>query len=156
MPIHINLSGKEIAKSITDLFSPLTELAGLIGDQVRVYRHLALLRTMHRAKEIAEEEGIKMDLPPLKFLIPFMEQCSLENEDDEILIEMWSKLLVASSENFKPEHNLFVRILGELTPSEVKLLQYIVRSEAHDSSPEKVHLEEVFLNFNNYFLINNF
>jgi len=39
--INVKLEGKEIAKLVCDLFSPLTEVAGVIGDQIRVYRQLS-------------------------------------------------------------------------------------------------------------------
>lgn len=147
MAIQINMDGKEIAKSISDLFSPLTESAGAIGDQVRIYRQMALLRAMKRARTIAENENLTLNPPPLKFLVPYMEQCSLESETDEVLMDMWSKLLVSTSTKFESEHNLFVRVLGELTASEATALEYIVSGEAHQFYESRAYLGEVCTDF---------
>lgn len=125
MNVNVKLEGKEITKSLIDLFSPVTELAGAIGDQVRIYRSLSTLKTLQRAKEIAEENNITLTAPPLKFLVPFIETSSLECEAEVSMREMWAKLLVASSSEFKSEHSRFIRILNELSPKEAKLLNYI-------------------------------
>ncbi len=132
-----------IAAAVADLFSPLTEIAGAIGDQVRVYRELNLKRSLARAKKTAEEEGIELSPPPLKFLVPYMEQCSLEPDDDEELASMWTNLLVSSATKYESEHNLFLRILGEMTSNEAKALQYLVRSEAHEDYESRQFIGEV-------------
>jgi len=141
--VDIKLEGKEIAKSVCDLFSPLTELSGAIGDHIRIYRKLSVLKTLKRAEEKAKKEHIKLDTPPLKFLIPFIENASLEEEDSS-LIDLWAKLLVSSSTEFKAEHNLFIRILNELSPNEAKAFNYIAKSHIHDSfKGHESHYEDV-------------
>jgi hypothetical protein len=129
--IKINVEGKEIAKSVVDLFSPLTEMAGVIGDHIRIYRELTVLRTLKRAKRIAEEEGLALEPPPLKFLIPFLENSSLEEESDEVLNKLWTNLLVSSASQYKSEHNLFIRILNELSPKDAMAFRYIAESGKH-------------------------
>lgn len=125
MNVNVNLEGKEITKSLVDLFSPITEFAGAIGDQVRIYRELSTLKTLKRAKEIAQENHITLTTPPLKFLVPFIENSSLEDDADETMREMWAKLLVSSSTEYKSEKSRFIRILNELSPQEAKLINYI-------------------------------
>lgn len=154
--INIKVEGKEIAKSVCDLFSPLTEIAGTIGDHIRIYRELSVLRTLKRAKEIAQEEGIVLNPPPLKFLIPFLENVSLEeNSDDNQLIELWAKLLRSSAYNYKTEYNLFIRILNELSPTEAKVFHYIANSHIHQTyQGHSVHMEDLEAEWDNVFAYN--
>lgn len=153
--VDIKLEGKEIAKSVCDLFSPLTELAGAIGDHIRVYRTLSVLKTLKRAKQIAQEENLTLETPPLKFLVPFLENASLEDENDDLLIELWAKLLVSSSSNFHGEYNLFIRILNELSPDEAKAFKYIANSHIHDNySGYGTHMEDVSSDWSDSFAYN--
>jgi len=152
MGIQIKVEGKEVAKSLVDLFSPLTEMAGTIGDQVRVYREITLLKTLKKAKQKIEAEGLNIDPPPLKFLIPFIEQCSLESDDDEVIMNMWSNLLVSASKNYKPEQNIFIRILNEITPSEAQALDYIVFNEAHKVCKHGAHLRDVHMDWREHYI----
>lgn len=150
----INLEGKEIAKSVVDLFSPLTEFAGAIGDQIRIYRKLSVLRALHRAKLKADEQNLTLEPPPLKFLIPYLEQVSLEDEKNDILNELWSNLLLSSAVEFKSEHNLFIRILGELSPKEAKFFQYIAEYYKRNPSHGYLHPVDIESNWDNtYFYI---
>lgn len=132
MVIDLKLEGKEIVKSVCDLFSPLTELAGTIGDKLRIYRQISVLRALKRAKEISDEEGLVLEAPPLKFLIPYLESSSLEDPEDEILIELWARLLASSATDYKGEYSLYIRILNELSPNEAKAFNYIADFSEHE------------------------
>ena len=126
--INVKLEGKEIARSVADLFSPLTEFVGTLGDQVRIYRKLTVLRTLEKAKKKAEEENLDLQPPPLRFLIPYLEHASLQEEQDKELNELWTNLILSSAMEYKSEHNLFTRILSELSPQEASAFQYITKS----------------------------
>lgn len=144
MTIDIKLEGtKEISNALVEIFSPVTNLLGTLGDRVRIYRQISLLRSLRRAKEIASEEGLELKEPPLKFLVPYLEDCSLESPDDEVLIDMWAKLLASSASHSRPEHNLFIRVLRELTASEAKLLEYVVSPDSHQQFKRHWHLQDV-------------
>lgn len=144
MPVDIKIEGtKEISNALVEIFSPVTNLLGTLGDRVRIYRQLSLLRSLKRAKEIASEEGLKLNEPPLKFLVPYLEDCSLESPDDDVLIEMWAKLLASSAAHPRPEHNIFIRVLRELTASEAKLIEYLVSPNSHQQFKGHWHLEDV-------------
>ena len=77
---------------------------------------------------------MKLPWPPIKFFLPFMETCSLE-EDDEDIVDMWAHLLVSASIDFKAGHLLFMRLLREITGSEARLLRDIAHAEHY----EKIH-----------------
>ncbi len=79
MTLEVKIEGtKGLSKAIVEAFSPLTEALGTLGDRIRIYRQLSLMRSLRRAQEIAEEEHLPLKQPPLKFLVPFLEDCSLE------------------------------------------------------------------------------
>jgi hypothetical protein len=54
---------------------------------------------------------------PNKFLVPFLEQASLEDPDSEI-IELWTNLFVSAAEQFSSYHVHFVSVIGRLTASQ--------------------------------------
>lgn len=144
MGIEVKIEGtKELSKVLVDLLSPASELLGSLGDKVRVYRKLSLLRSLSRAKAIADKEGIKLGEPSLKFLVPYLEDCSLEDPQDEALIDMWARLLVDASTKPKSEHSLFIRVLRELTGSEARLFHYIASPETHKHCRASRHPEDV-------------
>src|ERR1700730_14555865 len=78
-----------------DLISPITEWAGLKGDalrfqrtQLRLQREDVLAEIVSRARgKIENIEQINKPIPN-KFLVPFLEQASLENPASS-LIDMW-------------------------------------------------------------------
>ena len=66
MTIDIKLEGtKELTNALVEIFSPVTELLGTVGDRVRVYRQVSLMRALKRAKEIAASEELVMVEPPV-------------------------------------------------------------------------------------------
>lgn len=143
MAIDIKIEGtKELTNALVEIFSPITHTFGFLGDNVRIYRQLSLLRTINKAKNIAKNEGLTFTEPPLKFLVPFMEECSLEETEDNVLIDMWAKLFTSACSDYKSEHNLFIRILRELTPNEAKLLEFISSKKEHPLYNSRWHLEE--------------
>lgn len=144
MAIEVNIEGtKELSRALVEALSPVTELLGTLGDKIRIYRQLSLLKSIRRAKEIAEAEGLQLREPPLKFLVPLLEECSLEDPEDSTLIDMWARLLVAESTTHKSEHHLFIRVLRELTKEEARLLKYICSRDSHRHCQEYRHFEDV-------------
>ena len=122
-------SSRRIVDAVIDLFSPVTEIAGALGDRVRTYRTESALRVFRRAKELAEENGLRLSAPPLKFLLPFIEKCSME-DDTPSLPEMWAQLLVSASSEFKPEMIIFADIISKITSVEARILRSIAEEGA--------------------------
>lgn len=144
MSINVNIEGtKELTKALVDALSPATELLGTLGDKIRVYRQLSLLKSIRRAKEIADAQGITLQEPSLKFLVPLLEDCSLEDPEDSTLIDMWARLLVAEAAGHKNEHHLFIRVLRELTSEEARLLKYLCSADSHSNFNGYIHFEDV-------------
>jgi hypothetical protein len=105
------------------LFGPAaTELGEALADRVRIYRARNLKRILDKAeKEIGARPVMEL---PLRFSIPFIEQASIE--DNETIADLWSTLLEQAAEELRDEHHLFVKILGNLTPNSVELLDWLV------------------------------
>jgi hypothetical protein len=111
-----------------DLISPLTEWAGLKGDQVRYRRQQLrlqqednLIRVGLRARQQIERDGRKPEAVPTKALVPLLESASLEDGDSELL-ELWGNLLASAAIEFGPDVLTCIAILRELGPVEVRLL----------------------------------
>jgi hypothetical protein len=104
------------------ILGPLAELADLFGDKVRLLRYKSAVKTLNRAAEIAKEGGFKPEEIPIKFLIPFIEDCSLEQEDSP-LIEQWASLLASASKGFDPLHVAIKDVLKNISSKEAQLLE---------------------------------
>lgn len=119
---------QSVSKALAaSLGASVTQFSELIADKVRYLRWTSAVRTLERAKTFAEPYGGLAKAPPLKFFLPFMENCSLEENDDEV-VDLWARLLVDASRNFGSGHLLFMRILKEITGSEARLLRAICHS----------------------------
>jgi len=144
MGISLNVPGtEELSRALADAFSPISETLGAIGDRIRVYRHVSLIRCLEKAEQIAKAEGISLNEPPLKFLVPYLEDCSLEDPNDEDLIEMWAKLLTSACSDPKARHAFFVRVLREISSAEASLLKRVVSISSHAEYSNPWHLEDV-------------
>jgi hypothetical protein len=62
---------EKLIDAVVDAFSPATETLGLLGDAVRLARVEVAAAITRRAKSIADESGLRLTAPPLKFLVPY-------------------------------------------------------------------------------------
>lgn len=106
------------------LFGPLAEGADWLTDQIRFFRFRSWVKVLTRAEQIAKEASIEAKRLPIKFLVPLMEKCSLEEEESE-LIELWARLLVSAASDFESKHALYVDILSQIGSNEALLLRHI-------------------------------
>ena len=114
-----------------DLISPMTEWAGLKGDQIRHKRELlriqredVLLEIAKKAQARTELEGGVKTFVPNKFLVPFLEKASLEDSESE-LCDAWSNLFVEAARNFDPKLQVYADILSRISWREARLLEAI-------------------------------
>jgi hypothetical protein len=124
-----------------DLISPWTEWAGLKGDQIRHKRELLRLQreevlttiALHARKQL-NQTAVPIKPVPNKFLVPFLEKASLEDEHSE-LIGKWANLLTSAAIEFNHHMVRFCTILAEIGPTEVKFLHRLCRENR--SSPRR-------------------
>lgn len=111
---------------IGDIFSPVTESLGLLGDMIKARRQKNTLFAFEQIKKICDDRNLKLTPTPPKFFLEWIDGCSLEDAD-ETVFNMWLELFVkAASEKFYSGNNLiFMRILREITQKEAELLMYI-------------------------------
>lgn len=115
-----------------DLISPVTEWAGLKGDQLRHKRELLRIQQDETLIRVGKAMRKRLDATkepiepiPAKALVPFLEQASLE-DPDSILIEAWANLGVSAAVNYDIEVVRFSKILSEIGPREKSILETIV------------------------------
>jgi hypothetical protein len=107
------------------LLGPVAEAGEILSDKIRFYRWKSSLKTIQRAREIARERNLKVEEVPLKFLIPFLEKSSLEEEDSPLL-ERWAILLSSSANDPSKAMAIYTDILSRLSPEDVRALDLVV------------------------------
>jgi hypothetical protein len=123
VPDDVVRSANEFLQRIVN---PVAEAADLLSDKLRFIRFRSAIRTLRKAKDISEESGIKLQHVPTKFLVPFLETCSVEDETSE-LIDRWAALLVSAAQHPRRNFNWCIRILGELNSGQARLLDAIYK-----------------------------
>jgi hypothetical protein len=107
--------------SLVDAIIPFTKGEGLVVDNVRTQRFDVAARIVERARQLASEQSRPITPPPLKFVVPFLEKASTET-NDEVLGEMWARLLVDASDEFQGVHLTYVQLLSEISGFEARYL----------------------------------
>jgi hypothetical protein len=98
------------------------ELGDLLSDRIRFQRYRSAIKTLNRAAQVAKADGVHPKQIPLKFLVPFLEECSLEDEESP-LIEQWAALLVSAAEGFDPLHVAIKEVLKNISSKEAEIIQ---------------------------------
>lgn len=104
------------------IIGPVAEASDFLSDKIRFFRWKSAAKTISRAREIAKQRGVEPQEIPLKFLVPFLEKSSLEDEDSP-LIEGWANLLVGASQDFNTKHKIYIDILSVIGGKEAKFLK---------------------------------
>lgn len=102
------------------------------GDAIKERRFRRLICVLEEVQQIAKAKGIKlndMQLIADHVGLPWMHKASLR--DDEGLQKAWANLFVAitteDNENNEDFHGTCVHILGEMSPWDCKVLDYVIR-----------------------------
>jgi hypothetical protein len=111
-----------------DLFSPITQWAGLKGDALQCRRQQLRIQQEDTWLRLGEElrrkmVGLKVVEPVApKILVPALEKASLEDPSDDTMIERWANLLASAAQKV-PVKPRFVGILSELAGSQAECLE---------------------------------
>lgn len=115
-----------------DLISPMTEWAGLRGDELRHKRKLLRIQQEEVLAKIAEKTkeqlGGRPQLNnpiPVKFLVPFLEKASLEDFDSP-LVDLWANLLASAATEYDSYHIHFVNVISQITAQQAEAFEYLV------------------------------
>ncbi|MFS2180077.1 hypothetical protein ACCC98_29685 [Rhizobium pisi] len=124
--IKIDAKGSnKLIDLVSDLFSPAREALIALGQVVHLGRLEVVAKIMRRTKEIAQENGTELALPPLKFLVPFYEKASIQDDGSRELSEMWSRLLATAGSNYDERMVRFTSLLSELSVQQAKILNEV-------------------------------
>jgi len=114
------------------ILSPITEWAGLKGDELRykrellrIHREETLTAIMRRAAPGLAKIRRPIGPVPMKFLVPFLENASLEEVDSE-LMQMWAGLLVSSAGNYSGDNVYYVRLLSQMSSQQALVFEKII------------------------------
>jgi hypothetical protein len=115
---------RQQSDAINDALSPFVHGLGYLGDKIKFIRFKSAIKMLQEAKSILDKTGDTIKAPPLKFLVPLIEDASLEEEESP-LHEMWAGLLVAASksEEFDAKLQMYREILKSIGPKEVCVLK---------------------------------
>lgn len=117
----------EIAKGLSSIIAiPAAEIGNYIADKVRFLRFRSLLKVLKKAEKLCEEQRTSLKAPALKFLVPFAESASLEEEDDDDIQEMWANLLINSDNLEIADGLMYINFLKNIGHREVKFIREIV------------------------------
>src|SRR5262249_4978849 len=123
---------RELVDYATDALSLPREAMAWAGDQLRVFRVRSALRALVRTRDLAEECGVKLAPPAMKFLAPFLEGASLEDEADSEFIDRWACLLLNASSLERGNHVYYASVLKQIQAAELDIIESIVRNSRRD------------------------
>lgn len=144
-----------------DLISPITEWAGLKGDALNFQRQLlriqqeeTLLRVAEKVQEKLAGESISHPVSR-KILIPALEKASLEDADDDVMIDRWANLLASAAQDVKVQPR-FVGILEEIAGPQARCLERIAFNRYTEFNFPASIFADSFLEFAEYNVRDNF
>jgi hypothetical protein len=125
-PAKIVASGSNLTKLgdvVGDLLSPFSQGLGLIGDHIRIYRQRTTQAVLEQAQAIALDRGQKIKPINSKNLIQIIENSSSEDETDDEIIDVWSRLLLSGDEEFDAELAQLADSLKRIGKKEAEFLK---------------------------------
>lgn len=110
------------------LGKPFEVIGEIATDQLQAWQWANRVRVAEKAEIlITEKKIVKRVLPP-SFLVPLIRSCG--DADDETLQQAWARLLVDAVADDDSQHIAFVRTLEQLSPIDVRVLDYMIHNQA--------------------------
>jgi hypothetical protein len=113
-----------ILDSLLDIIRPFTERRGLKADLIKIQREEVALEIVKLGRQKLELANEKPKPIPIKGLVPLLEQCSLE-EDDE-LFELWAELLASASADYDSAVMAHTHTLSQIGEDGARILSDLV------------------------------
>lgn len=121
------------------LISPLTQWAGLKGDQLAHKREILRIQQEEALYVIAKSAREKLQIGrltsqpvPNKFLIPFLEKASLEEADSD-LIELWASLLASAAHDYNPHYIHFANLISQMSAQQALIFTEVIGTNDAES-----------------------
>lgn len=139
--------GIDIAKGFIDklVSPPVEELGLLIKDQISLWRFSNQIKILNKAKVLCEKNNVSTKCIPPKLLCPYLENASLEDDDE--LQDKWAILLVNmvdSEQNI--QNHVFPYILSQISKDEFNLLEFTLLEKKKRVSELEKELSEFISN----------
>ena len=96
-----------------------------LADQIAYWQWTNRVSILERFERIRQERKLAVHILPPDFLLPFIRECG--DTSDEQLQEAWARLLSAAVESDVNQHIGFVHVLRELSPTDAKVIQAIIK-----------------------------
>lgn len=128
---------RELRQLIHPFLKPtVEEVGGLFGDLAHLGRE-RILKVLKKSQERLANSGIEPKPVELKTLVPMLQSCALE--DDEDMAKRWANLLAsaASADSIPP---LFVEILSRLSPVEARLLDLVAHNQSSSAKQSRPYV----------------
>lgn len=114
---------REVRELVLRLLGPAADAAGeRLADWINPIRSKNFDRIVQEVLRHLRESHIDPRPVELKVLIPILQHCSLETNDD--LVSRWAGLLASAAAGL-PIHPSYPNIIAELTPGEARLLNLV-------------------------------
>ena len=116
----------KIAADASDLLNKLlgpaaAQLGQVLGYKLYPYTLKNFITTMKKTERILRAAGLLANPVPPRFLLPFVENSSIE--DDDSLQEKWAGLLATASQQGDSVSPSFIETLKQLTPDEARYFE---------------------------------
>jgi hypothetical protein len=116
----------KIAVGASDLLNKLlgpgaAQLGQVLGYKLYPYTVKNFVTTMKKTKRLLRAAGLPANPVPPRFLLPFVENSSIEDNDS--LQEMWAGLLATASQQGDSVSPSFIETLKQLTPDEARYFE---------------------------------
>lgn len=119
--IQNNFGDKALANFITAITPQfIQDGVGILSDNVKSWRFQNQIKILMKSKELCEKHNIPLKMINLKFLVPLIENSSLE--EDEEMQNRWAALLTNAIKDSQNANPSFINILKQLTPQEAAVL----------------------------------
>jgi hypothetical protein len=116
-------STREMRELMRDLLAPATrELGQYFADRMRIFRAPTAIEAMKIAHAKIEASALPKQPVEPRILVPALEGASLEEDQD--LIVRWAGLIASAATNGEALP-AFANILGQITPEEARMLDFI-------------------------------
>jgi hypothetical protein len=122
-------SATKITKALSAALSPLVggsakEISGYLADNIRYLRWKNAIRILERAQEFCAKKKLSSKAIPIKFIVPFLEAASLEEEtEDPTISDMWAALFANSVTSYQARHAVYIDILKKLSSNDAAYLK---------------------------------
>jgi hypothetical protein len=138
------------------LISPLTQWAGLKGDQLahkrevlRIQQEEALYLIAQSARKKLEVGELASHPVPNKFLIPFLEKASLEEADSD-LIDLWASLLASAAHDYNPHYIHFANLISQMSAQQAEIFTQVTGTK--DAKSLELTLDGLMTSFTTTFM----